>query len=134
MSGKLPVLFAVLAWLFATAQPLRAQSPCNNTPAYSPCEFVFELSDQDAATHPTPYVNVDLKAEFRSPRFRTFLQPAFWDGGRRMVIRFTPTDPGDWQYRLTSNIAAWEGKTGTFTAAPSDAPGFVRAANVHHWA
>ena len=135
MSRKLSVLFVVLSACFsAVAQPPGPPSPCANTPAYSPCEFVFDLSDLDAAAHPTPYVNVDLKAEFRSPHFRTFLQPAFWDGGRRMVIRFTPTEPGEWQYRLTSNIAAWDGKTGTFTAAPSDAPGFVRVANVHHWA
>jgi hypothetical protein len=135
MSRKLPVLFvALLVCVSAVAQPPGAQTPCSNTPAYSTCELVFDLSDQDAAAHPAPYVNVDLKAEFRSPRFRTFLQPAFWDGGRRLVIRFTPTEPGDWQYRVTSNIAAWDGKTATFTAAPSDAPGFVRAANVHHWA
>jgi len=130
MSRKLPVLFAVV---FAAGH-LPAQSTCTNTPAYSPCELVFELTDQDAAAHPNPYVNVDLKAEFRSPRHRTFLQPAYWDGGKRMVIRFTPTEAGDWDYRLTSNIPAWEGKMGTFTAAASEAPGFVRAANVHHWA
>ena len=135
MSRKLPVLFvAALAWFSAAAQPPAVPAPCTNTPAYSPCEFVFDLSDADAASHPTPYVNVDLKAEFRSPHFRTFLQPAFWDGARRLIIRFTPTEPGNWQYRLTSNITAWDGKTGTFTAAPSDAPGFVRVANVHHWA
>jgi hypothetical protein len=33
-----------------------------------------------------------------------------------------------------SNIQRWEGQNGSFTAAESDAPGFVRAANVHHWA
>lgn len=130
MSRKLPVLFAAI--LLAVRLP--AQSPCNNTPAYSPCEMVFELSDQDAAAHLNPYVNVDLKAEFRSPRHRTLLQTAFWDGGKRMVIRFSPTEAGDWDYRLTSNVSAWEGKTGTFTAAASEAPGFVRTANVHHWA
>ncbi|MCL4402747.1 MAG: DUF5060 domain-containing protein, partial [Acidobacteria bacterium] len=48
----------------------RAQSPCANTPAYSPCEFVFELSAQDAAANPNPYASVRLHAEFRSPRFR----------------------------------------------------------------
>jgi len=96
--------------------------------------MVFELAGPDAASHPNPYVNVDLKAEFRSPRQKTFLQTAYWDGGNRMVIRFAPTEPGDWAYRLTSNISAWEGKEGTFTAAASEAPGFVRVANVHHWA
>jgi hypothetical protein len=96
--------------------------------------MVFELSDQDAAAHPNPYVNVDLKGEFRSPRHRTYSQPAFWDGGRRLVIRFAPTEAGDWDYRLSSNVASLDGKMGTFTAAASEAPGFVRVANVHHFA
>ena len=125
--------FLLIAPLFASPL-LRAQTPCDNTPAYSPCELVFELSQQDAAAHPDPYLTVRLHAEFRSPRFRTFLMPAFWDGGRRMVIRFTPTEPGEWVYRVTSNLAAFEGRKGTFTAASSEAPGFIRTANVHHWA
>ncbi len=133
--SRIPALFLpVLALLSIAPGRLAAQTPCDNTPAYSPCEMVFELSEQDAAAHPNPYWNVDLKAEFRSPRHRTFLQPAFWDGGRKLIIRFAPTEPGEWDYRLTSNIKAWEGKTGMFTAAASEAPGFVRAANVHHWA
>ena len=91
---------------------LAAQEPCANTPAYTPCEFTFDLSDADAAAHPNPYLTVRLQIEFRSPRFRTYLMPAFWDGGRRMVVRFTPTEGGEWTYRITSNIAALENETG----------------------
>ena len=118
----------------AAGLPLLAQVPCNNTPAYTPCEFVFHLNPQEAAAHPNPYMDVELHGEFRSPQFHTFLMPAFWDGGGRLVIRFTPTEAGQWVWRLTSNVQRWEGRTGTFTAAASDAPGFVRIANVHHWA
>src|SRR5436305_12972002 len=109
---------AVLA--FAAVAALRAQdvSPCNNTPAYSTCELVFELSEATAAKHPEPYKTVDLKVEFRSPRHRTLAVPAFWDGGRRLVVRFAPTEAGDWDYRLASNLTEYEGKTGKFTAAP----------------
>ncbi len=113
---------------------LRAQSPCDNTPAYSSCDIAFELSDKAAAAHPDPYKTVELRAEFRSPRHRTLAMPAFWDGGRRMVIRFAPTEAGQWDYRLTSNVAELDGKTGSFTVAASPSPGFIRAANVHHWA
>jgi hypothetical protein len=113
---------------------LRAQSTCNKTPAYSACELVFELGEKDAAAHPHPYSTVDLKVEFRSPRRRTYSLPGYWDGGRRMVIRFSPTEAGDWDYHVTSNIAEWNDKTGTVTAAASEAPGFIRAANMHHWA
>jgi hypothetical protein len=120
--------------LAAVGLSLFAQAPCNNTPAFTPCEFTFDLNPQEAAAHPNPYVDVDLSAEFRSPKFHTFKLPAFWDGGQRLVIRFTPTEAGEWLWRVSSNIQRWEGQQGSFTAAESDAPGFVRAANVHHWA
>jgi hypothetical protein len=122
-----------IVWL-ALAPAALAQTPCANTPAYSPCEMLFELDAKDAAAHPTPYATVDLRVEFRSPRHRTLAIPAFWDGGRRMVVRFSPTEEGDWDYHVTSNVAAWNDKTGSFTAAASDSPGFIRAANLHHWA
>src|SRR5882724_3962456 len=122
---------AVLAMLPALG--LRAQTPCASTPAYGTCDIVFELSDQASTAHPEPYKTVELKAEFRSPRHRTMAMPAFWDGGRRMVIRFAPTEAGDWDYRLSGNVADFEGKTGAFTVAASTVPGFVRVANVHHW-
>jgi len=129
-------LSLVLFW--ATAAPwLRAQAPqapCANTPAYSPCELSFDLNAQDAAAHPHPYQTVEIKAEFRSPRHRTFMLPAYWDGGSRMVIRFTPTEAGEWDYRVSGNIRQFDGQQGSFTAAASEAPGFIRPANVHHWA
>ena len=51
-----------------------------------------------------------------------------------MVVRFAPTEAGDWDYRVNSNIPEWDGKTGTFTAAASPSPGFIHPENVHHWA
>jgi hypothetical protein len=115
---------------------LRAQPACPSTPVYSPCDLVFELDEQEAAAHPNPYVSVDLRAEFRSPRHRTFLLPAFWDGGRRMVIRFAPTEAGDWDYRLSGNLKRFDNQIGKLTATAVDNPalGFIRAANVHHFA
>jgi hypothetical protein len=117
-----------------TAQRAEPQSSCANIPAYSPCELVFELPEADAAAHPNPYATVDLRVEFRSPRARTLPVPAFWDGSRRMVVRFAPNEAGRWDYHVTSNIRAWDDGGGSFTAAPSESRGFLRAANVHHWA
>src|SRR5262249_4584285 len=94
----------------------------------------FELTNQDSALHAAPYVTVDLRIEFRSPRRRTYAMPAFWDGGRRLVVRFSPTESGQWDYHVTSNIGAWNDKTGSFSVTASDSPGFLRAANKHHWA
>jgi hypothetical protein len=124
--------FGLFVWLSFS---LDAQTtPCDNTPAWSPCELVFELDGQAAAAHANPYASVELRAEFRSPQFRTTSIPGYWDGARRMVLRFTPTEPGHWEYRLTSNVTAWDGKQGSFTAAESESAGFIQAANVHHWA
>jgi hypothetical protein len=123
---------ALLCGCFA-AIPAVAQPNCPATPAYSLCELPFELNDQEAAAHPNPYVSVQLHAEFRSPRHKTFLMPAFWAGGRRLVIRFAPDEPGDWEFRLTSNIERFNGKAGAFQSTASEAPGFVRPANLHHW-
>ena len=123
----------LLALLVAAALGAQEVSPCNQTPAYSTCELVFELSEAAAAKHPEPYKTVDLKAEFRSPRHRTLALPAYWDGGRRMVVRFAPTEAGDWAYRVASNLPEFDGKTGSFTAAASPSPGFIHPENVHHW-
>ncbi len=77
-----------LALLGAAA--LSAQTPCPQTLVYSRCEIRFELNPQDMRDHPNPYLTVKLNVEFRSPKFRTYLMPAFWDGGNVMVVRFAP--------------------------------------------
>jgi hypothetical protein len=125
--------FYVLAGLLQT--PALAQSPCEATPAYSPCEMSFELPAAVLAANPNPYATVTLEVEFRSPTFRTYLMPGFWDASRnKMIVRFTPTESGSWTYRVTSSISMFNGKEGAFNAAASDSPGFVNVANVHHWA
>lgn len=108
----------------------QSPSPCNATPAYAVCEIAFELP---AGAPVDPYAIV--KVDFRSPRQRTYSVPGFWDGGRRMAVRFSPVEAGEWAYRVTSSsVAGWDGQEGSFTAAPSDAPGFIKPAEMHHWA
>jgi hypothetical protein len=128
MLALLPLLFV------AVATAAFAQTPCEGTPAYSPCELAFELTATDLAAHSNPYATVTLRVEFRSPRFRTYAIPAFWDGGRKMIVRFTPPEAGQWTYKATSNVPSFDGQQGMFNAAASEAPGFVMVANVHHWA
>ncbi len=123
----------LLPVFFVAAALVRAQAPCAPTPAYGLCEIVFDLNDSEAAAHANPYLSIELHAEFRSPRHRTYLMPGFWDGGRRLVIRFSPTDAGEWDFRITSNLARFSGKQGKFMATASNSPGFLRPANVHHW-
>ena len=131
MGVRYPLLFLACA-----LAGLRAQTVCPAMPVYAPCDIVFELNDAEAAAHANPSASVDVHAEFRSSSHRTYLMPAFWDGGRRMVIRFSPTEIGDWDYRVSSNLQRFEGMTGKFSATPVDNPalGFIRTANVHHFA
>lgn len=117
-----------LVWILLAVAPLFAQTTCAATPAWSPCDLVFDL---EPAENPA---QVALRAEFRSPHHRTYMMVAFRDGDRRFVIRFTPTEEGDWEYRLTSSLPRLDGKIDRFTASASDSPGFVRVANVHHFA
>ena len=120
---------AAMVAALASAVLLRAQTGCDGTPAYSPCDLRFDLP----AGSPDPYTSSLIEIEFRSPHFKTYLMPGFYDG-RQLVVRFAPTEAGQWVYKITSSIAGLGDKEGGFTAAASDSPGFVIPANTHHWA
>lgn len=113
------------------ALPALAQLPTCTAPAWSSCDLAFDLEPSDVPANPAA---VELRAEFRSPRARTVALTAFRDGDRRWTIRFAPTEAGQWDYRVTSNVKRLDSQEGRVTAAASDAPGFVRVANVHHFA
>ncbi len=113
--------------LLLLALPLIAQPTCPATPAWSPCDLAFDL---EADEKPDA---VELRAEFRSPHHRTYLMRAFHAADRRFVIRFSPTEGGTWDYRLSSSLTRLDGKQGQLNATDSDAPGFVKVANVHHF-
>jgi Domain of unknown function (DUF5060)/Protein of unknown function (DUF4038) len=135
MGFRLALGLLALAFLAIPAQtPPPAAPACAGTPAYSACELAFPLTDADAAKFPDPYRMVELSVNFRSPRGHSYVLPGFWDGGRRMVVRVSPVEAGEWDYLVSSNVAAWEGQTGNFTAAASDSKGFIHPAAMHHWA
>src|SRR5579863_10128745 len=125
--------FLLLPAFLAMLPDALAQTNCPSTPIFSTCEITFELSGSDVTAHPAPYLDVELRVEFRSPRARTFAIPAFWDGGATLRVRFTPNEVGNWLGHVTSNVAAWNDKQLTLTATESSAPGFVEAANFHHF-
>jgi hypothetical protein len=102
-----------------------AQEICPPTPVYSPCDIRFTLPAGDALAPP-------LRAEVKSPKFKTSLVPVFWNGGDSWTLRVTPMEPGTYEFRL-SGATAFQGKTGSFQATANDHPGFIRPANVHHW-
>ncbi len=117
----------LLRWMVVLALPALAQMPTCTVPAWSACDLVIDL---EAGENPAL---VQLHGEFRSAK-RTLLIQAFKDSDRKYVLRFAPTEPGEWAYRLTSNVKRLDGQLGKATATPSDSPGFVKVANVHHFA
>jgi len=123
-------------WWLVAAAPLGVlgQSICEPVLAYAPCEIVFDLDAAERKQHPNPYWSVELRAEVRSPRFKTTQVYAFFDGKDKMILRVAGTDPGDWEFRVTSNLPRWNGKIGKFQVTPSDHPGFVVVQNVRHFA
>src|SRR5690242_12349560 len=117
----------VLRWAILLAVPAWGQLPTCTVPAWNACDLAFDLEAGENAA------SVQLHGEFRSAK-RTLLIQAFRDGERRYVLRFAPTETGDWAYRLTSNIKRLDGQLGKAMATASDSPGFVKVANVHHFA
>jgi hypothetical protein len=109
------------------AQAFAQQSTCDQVAVWSACDVTFDLRAQENTPQAT------LRAEFRSPKFKTLLVNAFHDGSK-MVLRVAPNEPGAWTYRVTSSVARLDGQSGQFGAASSDAAGFVITANVHHFA
>ncbi len=119
----------IAAWLFLMmiAPALRAQQGCVTVPAWSACDIIVNLTPQEDSAR------AELHAEFRSPKHKTYLIHAFRGGDRRLVLRFSPTESGVWDYKFTSNVARLDEGTGQVGATESGAPGFVRNANVHHF-
>ena len=127
----LVILLALALASGAQAQELVA---CESVPVYDPCEIRIEIPEADAAQHPNPYLTVTIRAEFRSPKGgRTKVMPAFWNGGREFVLRFSPDFEGRWDYRLISNIPAFDKQTGSFQAAPAATPGFIEIFNKRYF-
>ena len=128
MFWLLVLFFASFAFSQPTTSLTDTRAGCSSTPAWSTCDLIFDLEPNESPA------NVQLRAEFRSPHHRTYMMYAFRDGDRRFIIRVAPTEAGNWEYRLTSSLARLEGKEGQFTANESESPGFVKIANVHHFA
>ena len=117
-------VIVVCAWV---SVPVWAQLPTCSVPTWSACDLAFGL---EAGENPA---TVRLQGEFRSAK-RTLLLQAFRDGDHKYVLRFAPTETGEWDYRLTSNLKRLDGQLGKATATPSESAGFVKVANVHHFA
>ncbi len=109
-------------------------APCTSAPVYEPCEIRIELSPDEAVQHANPYADVELRAEFRSPKGgRTKVMPAFWDGDGRFGLRFSPDFEGRWDFRIISNVASLDKRTGSFQAVAARTPGFIEVFNTRYF-
>ena len=127
---------AFLALLASAAVPGEAASlpSCDaGTAKYSPCELRFEWNQGELPPGKSPFRGELLNVAFRGPDAKTFLIPAFWDGGRVLRVRFTPNQAGTWTYRVTSVVKRFDHHQSTFAVSDDSAPGFVAVANVRHW-
>ncbi len=100
---------------------------------YFPCELTFEMQPEELKSAQSA-VNQDLlRVEFRSPGHTTYMMRSFWDGGRTLKVRFTPTEAGEWTYKITSVTKRLDDQEVKFTAAETGEAGLVNVANVRHW-
>lgn len=100
---------------------------------YYPCELSFEMQ---ANEFPSPRAEMDddlLRVEFRSPGHTTYMMRGFWDGGRTVRVRFTPTEAGEWTYKITSSSSRLDNQEVKITVAETGEAGMVNVANVRHW-
>ncbi len=121
--------------LLATAPSFAAQLPACSEGAKSflPCELTFEWHDSDLPSGTSPFTNEVLKVEFRSPNHVTYLMHAYWNGGHSLKVRFSPTEAGQWTYRVSGSIKRFDEQESTFSVSDSGLPGFVGVANLRHW-
>ena len=114
--------------------PARAIEVCPPTAVYEPCDISFDMTEEEAAKHPNPYLTVELRAEFRSPDGgKTKVMPGFWDGGRSFKLRFAPDFEGRWDFRIISNLASLDKKVASFQATAARSPGFIEVFNTRYF-
>ncbi|MBV8550258.1 MAG: DUF5060 domain-containing protein [Acidobacteriaceae bacterium] len=99
-----------------------------------PCELTLSYQNSDLSPGVSPYKDDLLTVEFRSPEHATYAAHAFWSGGQTLHVRFSPTEPGTWTYRLSSSLLKqYDNQESTFSVADSGNPGMVSVANLRHW-
>jgi len=105
LPAALAALVAVLAALLAPARAWAAPVPVHG---------LFEAAFT-GASHANPYTDVTASVTFTGPS-GTVTVPAFWDGGTRWVVRFSPDAGGTWSYTVSATgDSTLDGQSGSFT-------------------
>ena len=127
--------FMALSLLFTTLPLCAAGLPvcAQGAKSFLPCEMNFDWHENELSPNASSYKDELLSVEFRSPAHITYLMRAYWDGGRSLKVRFSPSEAGQWVYHISSALKRLDNQEGTFTVADSGLPGFVAVANLRHW-
>ncbi|MCL4266737.1 MAG: DUF5060 domain-containing protein [Anaerolineae bacterium] len=96
-------------------------------PRYESLEMTLAVT----AEYSNPYDarEVTLDGLFTAPDGSEMTVPGFWDGEEAWRVRFTPSQGGDWRYRLllTDANGTSQPTEGTFTVTASDHHGWLQA-------
>lgn len=103
-------LLAVALWLGATAP----ESFASSSPSGLKVEQwkVAEIKLTSKKSYADPFKDVEVTAVFVGPDRTVITRPAYWDGGNTWKIRFAPTRPGTWTYRITASDPSDKGLHG----------------------
>lgn len=63
---------------------------------------LFERSFESRKGYPDPFNDVEVDVVFSRPDGNSWRVPAFWRGGNKWTVRFSPPVPGAYQYHLES--------------------------------
>lgn len=89
-----------VCWAAATLL-LAGESATGISPPTRTWERMVELTIESQKAYPDPFNDVDVDAVFTRGH-ESWRVPAFWRGGQRWTVRFAPTTPGEYSYRLES--------------------------------
>jgi len=123
-------------YLFLSAFPAFssvASSCTQNARNFMPCELSFALQANDLPANTSLFRDDVLTVEFRSPRSTTYLMHEFASEPGTLHVRFTPTEPGSWTYKISSAITRLDNQEGKFAVAEQNGTGVVGVANLRHF-
>ncbi len=80
-----------------------------NGKLYMPVDIVFNLKQQPVGNS----FDITFGAAFTAPDSSTLHIPGFYNGDNEYVIRFSPTQTGQWSYQTFSSVPQLSGTAGT---------------------
>lgn len=98
-------------------------------PRYTSLQMTVDL--QASYSNPYDARQVTLDGRFTAPDGSEMHVPGFWDGNGSWLLRFTPSQEGEWAYGLTitDSNGSSEAYNGRFTVTPSTHHGWLQPGN-----